>query len=530
MTRTMLPILTVSKAERSSANHARGVTGGRLAARSHRLSPLAAGLLGLMATTALTVPATAQAPKLVAPNAQAAVTPTTIPDLVERVSPAVVSVLVEREVERPRVADPFQQFFRFRFPDDGGQSNPFQQDDDDFEGETERLEAQGSGFFIDADGHVVTNQHVVEGADVIRIRLSDGEELDAELVGTDLLTDLAVLKVSPPKGQAFVQFADDVKLRVGETVVAIGNPFGLGGTVTSGIVSAIGGQNRQGQFLDFIQIDAPINRGNSGGPTFDLQGRVVGVNRAIYSPNGGSVGIGFAIPAPIAGKTVAQLIQSGRVIRGFLGVEPRDLDASLAAALGRKDTKGALVNNVIEGPAADAGIEAGDLILSVNGKDIDDASGLSRTIAAYPPGEKVKVVVLRDSKQKTIQVTLGDRPDEDAQEEQAPSNDNEKDAMASSLGLRVSDLNDTTRAQYRIPDTVNGAVVTGVRRGSHAAEAGLRPGVVIIEADGDDVTSRKALEAKVDNARKEGKEALFLRVQIGNTSQFTAIKLDAAEG
>ena len=497
-------------------------------ARRTRSLVLSAVLAGSALSLPFVGPAAAQAPKLLAPSADTAISPATIPDLVERVSPSVVSVLVEREVQRQTIPDPFQDFFRFRFGDGGPESNPFEQPDED-EG-VERLEAQGSGFFIDADGHVVTNQHVVEDADVIRIRLADGEELDAELVGTDVLTDLAVLKVKPPKNQAFVKFADDVKLRVGETVVAIGNPFGLGGTVTSGIVSAIGGQNRQGQFLDFIQIDAPINRGNSGGPTFDLQGRVVGVNRAIYSPNGGSVGIGFAIPANVASKTVAQLIKSGRVIRGFLGVEPRDLDTSLAAALGRTDTKGALVKNVIEGPAAAAGVEAGDLILSVNGTKIDDAAGLSRNIAAYPPGEKVKLVVLRDGKEKTIQVTLGDRPDDSAEEEAAPSNDNEQDAMAADLGLRVSELNDAVRAQYRVPDDVSGLIVTSVRRGSHAAEAGLRTGAVIIEAEGEAVASRKALESKVENARKNGKEAMFLRFQIGGQKQFTAIKLDKAEG
>ncbi len=463
--------------------------------------------------------ARAQAPRLLSPSA-ANEGVASIPDLVERVAPSVVSVLVEREVERRRIPDPFQEFFQFRFGQPFGEDG-FEDDDRN----VQRMQAQGSGFFIDATGHIVTNNHVVEGSDAIRVRLSDGEELDAELIGTDSLTDLAVLKVEPPKGQAFVAFADNVNLRVGETVVAVGNPFGLGGTVTSGIISAIGGENRQGQFLDYIQIDAPINRGNSGGPTFDLKGRVVGVNVAIYSPNGGSVGIGFAIPAKIAKTTVEQLIDKGTVTRGWLGVSLRDVDPTLAAALGRDSTKGAFVNEALEGtPAEKAGLEAGDLIVEVNGRKIANTVDLSRTVSAFPPGEKIRVRYIRDAQEKTVRVTLGERDAAPGEEAPAPEGD-ESETMAESLGLQVSRLDDGVRQRYRLADDVAGVVVTGVRRGEAAAEAGLRPGMVILEVDGDAVTSANALSAKIDDAVKAGKEAVLLRLQVGANKQFAALSV-----
>ncbi|MEL6371483.1 MAG: Do family serine endopeptidase [Pseudomonadota bacterium] len=475
--------------------------------------------------------AQAQAPKLLAPNA-ASVGAESIPDLVERVSPAVVSVMVEREVERPRGGDPFQEFFQFRFNQPFGEDPRGQrEDEDEFEGGTERLQAQGSGFFIDGKGHVVTNHHVIDEADIIKIRLADGEELDAELVGADPLTDLAVLKVEPNKGQSFVEFADNVKLRVGETVVAIGNPFGLGGTVTSGIVSAIGGQDRQGQFLDFIQIDAPINRGNSGGPTFDLKGRVVGVNRAIYSPNGGSVGIGFAIPAKVAQSTVDQLISDGRVTRGWLGVELLPVNTSIAAALGRESTEGALVNNVLDGtPAAKAGLEPGDLITEIEGRAIESSTDLSRTVANYAPGEKVKVNVLRDGKDKIVNVTLGERDANPGQVDATPAANDNKDKMASMLGLRLYDLGDEERARFRVPDDIDGVVVGNVRRGSSAAEAGLRTGAVILEVEGQNVSSTDDLRKKIEQAEGAGKEAVFLRYQINGQKQFTALRLEGDQG
>ncbi len=473
--------------------------------------------------------ASAQAPRLVAPPPAAADGSLSFADLVERVSPAVVSVLVEREIERPRVPEALQDFFGFRFgaPDQGPNG---QGGGDDFDGGVQRAEAQGSGFFIDAAGHVVTNNHVVEDADSIRIRLADGKEVQATLVGADPLTDLAVLKVEPPKGQAFVQFAEDVNLRVGDWVIAVGNPFGLGGSVTSGIVSAIGGENREGQFLDFIQIDAPINRGNSGGPTFDLKGRVVGVNTAIYSPNGGSVGIGFAIPAAVAKETVAQLIGSGSVTRGWLGVSIQPMTTEIAAALGRKDTNGALIAEVLDGsPAQKAGFENGDLVLKLNGRGIASPRDLTRSVSALSPGEKAKVSVLRNGAEKQLTVTLGQRD-----QEQLAANDDEpsrsEDSLSKNVGLRVAELTDSMRQQFRIPDGVNGVLVTAVRPGSAAEDAGLRPGVVILQIDGAAVTTTSSLKTKIADAQKAGKEAVLLRLQLGSAKQFSALKIEGEKG
>lgn len=477
--------------------------------------------------TLMTPDASAQAPRLVAPPPAAVVDGSlSFADLVERVAPSVVSVLVEREVETPQVPQALQEFFQYRF------GQPPQGQDDDFGGgeDHQRMAAQGSGFFIDAAGHVVTNNHVVEGADVIKVRLNDGKEVTAKLVGADPLTDLAVLKIEPPKGQAYVQFAEGVNLRVGDWVIAVGNPFGLGGTVTSGIVSAIGGESREGQFLDFIQIDAPINRGNSGGPTFDLKGRVVGVNTAIYSPTGGSVGIGFAIPAKVAKETVAQLIASGSVTRGWLGVSIQPVTTEIAAALGRKETSGALVSEVLDGtPAAKAGFESGDLVLRLNGAPIATPRDLTRSVSALAPGQKAKVTVLRNGANRDLTVTLGQRDAEQVASNDDPSTAPSQDSMAKDVGLRVADLTDPMRQQFQIPQSVSGVLVTAVRPGSAAEEAGLRPGVVILQADGAAMSSSAALKKKVTDAKSAGKEAILLRLQLGDAKQFSALKIKKGE-
>ncbi|MEO1243204.1 MAG: Do family serine endopeptidase [Pseudomonadota bacterium] len=490
----------------------------RSTSRNRSLSSiLAAGA----AATALTVAgfgfsaAHAQAPRLMAPPVAADGT-LSFADLVERVSPSVVSVLVEREIESPRLPNQLEEFFNFRF----GDPNPDQQ----FEGGPQRMEAQGSGFFIDQDGYIVTNNHVVAEADSVRVRLSDGEELDAEVIGMDPLTDLAVLKVEPQSNQPYVEFADDVNLRVGDWVVAVGNPFGLGGSVTSGIVSAIGGQNRENQYVDFIQIDAPINRGNSGGPTFDLKGRVVGVNTAIYSPNGGSVGIGFAIPAREAKETVAQLIANGSVTRGWLGIQLQEVTTELAAALALKDRNGVLVAEVIDGaPAQAAGLRDGDVIIEIGGEDVAGTNELSRLVAAYPPGEDVRVKILRDGRERTLTVTLGQRDGDQIAAVDEPSD--EDDSLAANVGLRVTELNDALRQQFRVPDDVDGVLVTGVRPSSPAQEAGLRPGVVILQVDGEEVETADELRAKIANAKDNDKEAVLLRMQLGENRQFGALSL-----
>lgn len=467
-------------------------------------------------------PAGAQAPRLMAPPVAADGT-LSFADLVERVSPSVVSVLVEREVQQGRqVPSQLEDFFQFRFGEPGPDSQPNNQ----FENAPRRMEAQGSGFFIDREGHVVTNNHVVEGATTVRVRLTDGEELEAEVVGADPLTDLAVLKVQAPSRHPFVEFSDDVNLRVGDWVLAVGNPFGLGGTVTSGIVSAIGGQNRENQYLDYIQIDAPINRGNSGGPTFDLKGRVVGVNTAIFSPTGGSVGIGFAIPARVAKETVAQLIASGAVTRGWLGIQLQEVTTEIAAALSLKEQGGVLVAEVLDGtPAKKAGLESGDVILRLSDDTVANPNELSRRVASLSPGDKVRLRVLRDGKERNLTVTLGRRDEAEEAVDEEPSTDND-DSLSSEVGVRVSELDDSLRQRYRVPDDVEGVVVTAVRPGSPAQSAGLRPGVVILQVDGEDISTGDDLRAKVDNAKESNKDALLLRMQLGENRQFGALSLE----
>ena len=488
----------------------------RLRKRTSITAMLAAGALSGAAV--LAGGAQAQAPRLMAPPVAADGT-LSFADLVERVSPSVVSVLVEREFEgRPQLPSMMEEFFQFRF----GPQGPNEQFE---ERGAQRMRAEGSGFFVDNDGHIVTNNHVVDGADVVKVRLSNGEELDAEVVGSDPLTDLAVLKVEAPDNQSYVEFADDVHLRVGDWVVAVGNPFGLGGTVTSGIVSAIGGQNRENQYLDFIQIDAPINRGKSGGPTFDLKGRVVGVNTAIFSPTGGSVGIGFAIPARVAKETVAQLIASGAVTRGWLGIQLQEVTTELAAALSLKEKGGVLVAEVLDGtPAQSAGLESGDVILRIDGEEVATPNALSRRVAALAPGERVRIRVLRDGRERNLTVTLGRRDEDDQSADEAPANDNE-DSLSSEIGVRVSEINDMLRQQYRVPEGVEGVVVTGVRPGSPAQEAGLRPGFVILQVDGEVVASADDLRDKIDNAKNSDKDAVLLRMQIGENRQFGALSL-----
>ena len=481
----------------------------------------AAGALTIAAIGAMGEPASAQAPRLLSPPLAADGT-LSFADLVEEVSPSVVSILVEQDVEAPRLPSQIEEFFEFRF---GERGSPFN-------GEPRTLEMLGSGFFIDADGHVVTNNHVIENADRVRVRLNGGEELEAEVVGADAETDLAVLKVKSDKKIPYVAFAEDVNLRVGDWVVAVGNPFGLSGTVTSGIVSAIGRNtpelSQSIPLTDFIQIDAPINRGNSGGPTFDLKGRVVGVNTAIYSRTGGSVGIGFAIPARVAKRTIDQLIANGSVSRGWLGVSLQEVTTELAAALNRKNSNGALVNEVLDGtPAAEAGLTDGDLIVALDGKSVDDVRDVIRNISSLSPGEKVKVKVLRDGKEKVLNVTLGKRDLENLTA--ANDNSSKEDGISEDLGLRVSELNSSLREQFRVPEGVKGVLVTGVRPGSPAAEAGLRNGSVILEVDGDGVTSPDALKLKIEQAQKSGREALLVRSQIGDRKQFGALPLETDE-
>jgi|TARA_A100001391_G_scaffold179354_2_gene144323 serine protease Do len=451
-------------------------------------------------------------------------------DLVESVSPAVVSVQVRSEV-------PVQQVqrgpnFQFEFPD-LPEDHPLRRFFDQFEEpfgapNPERpnrprdfMQAVGSGFIISADGYIVTNNHVVQDASEVTVLLEDDTELAADIIGTDPRTDLALLKVREERSDLpFVEFATD-EARVGDWVVAVGNPFGLGGTVTAGIVSARGRDINASYYDDFLQIDAAVNRGNSGGPSFNTQGEVVGVNTAIFSPSGGNVGIAFAIPATLAQSVISQLQDTGFVTRGFLGVSLQDLNDDLADALGLANSNGALVTQPIEGaPAAAAGVESGDVIVSVNGEGVSSARELSRVISQQSPGSDVELGVIRSGDELDITVTL-DRLEED--EEAAPSPQEPEEEVApestsSSIGVTV------------IPNEGGeGLVVESIEADSGAASRGLMPGDVIEQANGGAVSTPEDFEAAIDAARSEGKSAVSLRVSRDGVVRFVGVPLDIEE-
>ena len=431
-------------------------------------------------------------------------------DLVEKVSPAVVSIRVVEEapVEAEGQPDlpfppgsPFEKFFK-----------QLQPKDKDGKPIVRKAMAQGSGFFISADGYVVTNNHVVQGGKEITVVETDGTELKATLVGRDPKTDLALVKVKVDKPAPYVTFGDSDKMRVGDWVLAVGNPFGLGGTVTSGIVSARGREIGAGPYDDFLQIDASINRGNSGGPTFDIHGNVIGVNTAIYSPTGGSVGIGFAIPSKIAEKVIKQLRDTGKVTRGWLGVAIQPVDTDMVASLGLDKAKGALVAEVTPGsPAEKYGILAGDVIVKVNDIAMEDVRAVSRTVADLKPGTTIKVGVWRSGKAKDLKVAIEAFPeklDEVAAKDDAPDTQN----TTSVLGL------DLAKAD-------GGVTVQSVDQSSEAAEKGIQPGDVILSISSLEVKSPDDVVNAVKAAEKAGKASVIMRLSTQNQKRFVALSV-----
>ena len=457
-------------------------------------------------------------PQLMAPN-PSFIQQLSFADLVEEVSPAVVSIRTESEVPvrgRMQIPRGLEQMLPPELREELERSGE--------EGETRRAVAQGSGFFINDQGHIVTNNHVIEDADEITVVLDNGDEVPAELVGTDPATDIAVLKVEPSSKQRYVQFAEDTDLRVGDYVLAVGNPFGLGGSVTSGIVSAMNRDEGGATYANFIQIDASINRGNSGGPTFDLRGNVVGVNTAIISPTGGNVGIGLAVPADIASNIVDQLIAEGAVTRGWLGVSIGDLNDGLAAAVGAESTYGALVQSVQEGsPAEKARFRDGDVILEFDGRQVDDAADLTRIVGALPPGERVNAKVLRDGEPKTLTVTLAKRDALEAK--QAGDDDDGTDSSSSedeemAVGVTLSSLTSEVRERLGLEDAIEGVYVSGVTRGSEADEAGFQRGMVVTRADNMAIKSPEDLKKALEAAKKRGKEAVLVRVETSQAGGF----------
>ena len=381
--------------------------------------------------------------------------------------------------------------------------------------------AVGSGFIIDPDGLVVTNYHVIENADEIEVVFDDGTRRPATLKGRDKKTDLALLEITADKPLPFVKFGDSDAARVGDWVIAIGNPFGLGGTTTSGIISARGRDIQAGPLDDFIQIDAPINRGNSGGPLFNTKGEVIGVNSAIYSPNGGSVGIGFAIPASMVSNVIAQLRDNGVVQRGFLGVHIQAVSEEIAESLGLKKPAGALVTRVAaDSPAEKAGIQAGDVILTYDGKKVSKMRDLPKLVALTENKTKVDIVIWRNDRRKTLRVAIG------SSEQEIAAGLPEDDAESSGLGLSARALNDETRKQYGI-DTDAGVVIVTVDPNGAAAGRGLRVGDLIKRIGNRQINTPKEMKAAVKSARKAGKKSVLLLIERDRQTRFVVVPINS---
>jgi serine protease Do len=462
--------------------------------------------------------AAAQAQNLTDKVQQLSQRPVGFADIVEKVKPSVISVRVkmERQADSNSTVEdlpfppgsPFERFFR-RF---GMPNAP---------GGKEIITGQGSGFFISADGYAVTNNHVVQNAQNVTVTTDDGRTFDAKVIGTDPRTDLALIKVEG-NDFPFVKLADGSP-RIGDWVLAVGNPFGLGGTVTAGIVSARGRDIGAGPYDDFIQIDAPVNKGNSGGPTFDVDGSVIGVNTAIFSPSGGSVGIAFAIPADTVKSVIAQLRDKGTVTRGWIGVQIQPVTPDIAESMGLKQTTGALVSEPqLDSPAVKAGIESGDVITSVDGNAIHDARELARRIATMAPGTSVKLSLIRKGEEKTVTLTLGTLPNE-KQADNTPQNQREvPDSDVPKLGLKLAPASKVAGSDGA------GVVVTEVADGGVAADHGFRVGDIILDVGGTVVSTPADVRKSLSDARKEGKHAVLFRVKSREGTKFVALPLGNA--
>ena len=448
--------------------------------------------------------------------------PESLAPLAEQISPSVVNITTSTVVEgrtgpQGIVPDgsPFEDFFR-EFQDRNGQGD-----------RPRRSSALGSGFVISEDGFIVTNNHVIEGADEILIEFFNGDELVAELIGTDPNTDIALLKVDANGPLPFVPFGDSDGARVGDWVVAMGNPLGQGFSVSAGIVSA---RNRalSGSYDDYIQTDAAINRGNSGGPLFNMDGEVIGVNTAILSPNGGSIGIGFSMASNVVINVVDQLQEFGETRRGWLGVRIQDVTDDIAEAIGLEPVAGALVTSVPEGPAMEAGMQDGDVILSFAGVDVEDTRGLVRQVGNSPVGETVRVVVFRDGETVTLRVTLGRREEaEGAVPAVAPGPDEAPNEPATKdvLGLTLSTLTDEMREELGVDADQDGLAVLDVDETSEAYEKGLRAGDVITEAGQQKVTSITDFETRLEEVKEAGRKSLLLLVRRGGDPRFVALSI-----
>jgi serine protease Do len=503
-----------------------------LTTRTLTATGVALAILGVSATaiTTGTRPANADPTPLVQAPAQTALPG--IAEVADAVRPAVVSIRVSRAAAPDHVSMSPGDMRRHDFPFDGFMQRFFDEDEQkrfsrrfrQHGGNSPQMGGMGSGFIVDGEGYIVTNDHVVKTAEQITVTLDSGRSYEAELVARDPRTDLALLKIEPEDDLHHVRFGDSDDSRVGDWVVAVGNPFGLGHTVTTGIVSARGRNIGSGSYDDYLQIDAPINKGNSGGPVFNLRGEVIGVNTAIFSPNGGSVGIGFAIPASLVEEVVADLKDHGSVRRGWLGVQIQAVSQDMADSLALDSTGQAIVAKVEPGsPAAQAGIRQGDVILTVEDETIEKMRELPRTIAQIDSGKKVDITVWRDGREKTLQVTVARLPGEDTV---ATASDSAKGHPNASLGLALDDLDSATRRGYGIDKEVRGAVIAGVKPGSPAARKGLREGDVIVSVDREKVNAAGDVVEHVAQAKREDRKAVLFLVRNEKGPRFVALPLN----
>jgi serine protease Do len=497
----------LNDALRKSATHRRHV-------RPAVALALASTLLGAPLTLAPASPAFAQA------------RPTNLADLVDEVADAVVNISATQTVDDKDSATPdlpkgtpfdemFEEFFK-----NHGMPQP----------RTRRAQSLGSGFVIDPSGVVITNNHVIGDANDILVIFTDGRKLKATVVGKDSKVDVAVLKVESDKPLKTVKFGDSDKMRVGDGVMAVGNPFGLGETVTAGIISARNRNIDSGPYDDFLQTDASINKGNSGGPLFNLQGEVIGINTAILSPSGGSIGIGFATPSATVVPVIDQLREFHETRRGWLGVRIQPVDDMIADSLKLGSARGALIAGVDgKGPAKPAGLMAGDVIVKFDGKEVKESRDLPRLVASMPVGKEVEVVVVRDGKEITKTVTLGRLQDEDQKTALATEENGgtQPDAVAKALGMEFSALNDEARKTFKIKDSIKGVVVTSVDPASAAAERGLRPGDVIEEVNHQTVEHPGDVTRAIDSAKSDSKKPALLLVSNGEGEvRFVAVPVD----
>ena len=466
-----------------------------------------------------------------ATSASARGAPESFADLAEKLLPSVVNISTvqapseeesRRNVPNLPPGSPFQDFF----------DEFFDNQEPNRDRRVRPTMSLGSGFIISEDGYIVTNNHVVGEADEITVSLTDGEEYDAELIGRDAMLDVALLKIDAGRPLPALEFGDSDAVRVGEWVMAIGNPFGLGGSVTAGIVSALHRDINAGNYDYFIQTDASINRGNSGGPMFNLDGEVIGINTMIFSPNGGNIGIGFAIPSSQAARSIKQLKEFGRTKRGWIGVSIRTVTDDIAASLGLNSDEGAFIENVVpDGPADKAGIKIADIILTFDGEAIEEMRELPRVVADTAIGKKVKVRLLRNGTALVLSLTTAELQQEPTLVASADP-DTQRGSLSSDevMGMRLTELTVATRERYEIPDDLDGVIVANLSRSSEAALKGFRPGDVIVQVDQSDVHDAAQVIAGIKKVRDSERRAVLFRVYRGGGYFHFAVPLEDADG